>query len=216
NNLGVCFIEQGRYDEAEEQLNRAQEYGAVDSHPTQHSLASDNLSILYYESGDYDRALENAKRAIGLQSAIGRRGLINAWSLLGLACLKLGRIGPAREARRELRLLRLEGHPLHADLSYMHIFHARMQVTEGNSDAAVQYLESAAEDYATCLAITRWRILLEACRIGSRSGSHSTDPSRILRNLQGTGANPLIQQARSLERRSRNASLLARAAARPR
>lgn len=201
NNLGVCFVEQGRYSEAENQFTYAKEYGSIDDHPTNVSLASDNMSILLYESGRFEEVLRIAQEEVLRRSGKGKRSLISNYSLIGLSNLKLGRVGPAREAHRELRLLYSEDYPVRTDLSYMHIFQARMLFAEDDPKAAIAYLERAVLRYQSSLALTRWRLQLEASRMYIQIGLSPVDLELVKSEMAGSGASPLIELARGLSRR---------------
>lgn len=202
NNLGVCFIEQGRYSEAEEQLTRAKEFGSSGIHPTNYSLASDNLSILLYESGRYEDALDLATQGANSYSGKGRRTLISSYSLMGLAQLRLGRLGHAREVHRELRLLQSDRHPVRTDLSYMHIFQARMLVADEDPISAINYLDNATLGYQNSLALTRWRLQLEAHRLRVQVGLPPSGLYALKLEMSDSGATPLTCLADSLMRRS--------------
>lgn len=198
NNLGVCFIEQGRYAEAEDQLVSAQSYGSPETHPTKLRLVADNLSILYYESGRHQQALELVNEGDAGLTGRGIRAQISRFSIMGLVYLCLGRLGQAREVHRELQLKQFDRSPIRTDLSYVHIFHARMLVAGDQPHAALEYLQDVSGRYGRSLALTRYRLELETCRIRRQLGLLNHNIHSLESQLARTGATPLLQQVRRL------------------
>jgi tetratricopeptide (TPR) repeat protein len=62
NNLGVCYLNEGRYEEAEEQLKKAIDLDDTSSHVRY------NLGVLYYRKGDEDRAITLIRNAHNLDT----------------------------------------------------------------------------------------------------------------------------------------------------
>ncbi len=201
NNLGVCLIEQGKYIDAESQISRAGDYASFDTYPAQYSLVSDNRAVLYYETGRYQELLFIAQDGLRGGKTKGRRSLLHTYIMIGLAELSIGRLGKAREAEREARLLQSDSHPLRSDSSYIHIFAARMRVASEHPYEAVEYLEARAGDNMRTLVLSRWRLEIEAFRIRSSMGLPIPGIERLLGQLNGSGAEPLIERAQTLHRR---------------
>ncbi|HEU4446794.1 MAG TPA: tetratricopeptide repeat protein [Nitrososphaeraceae archaeon] len=62
NNLGVCYLNEGRYEEAEEQLKKALELDDTSSHVRY------NLGVLYHRKGDEARAITLIRNAHNLDT----------------------------------------------------------------------------------------------------------------------------------------------------
>lgn len=200
NNLGVCLTEQGQFQQAEEVLGRAQKYGSPETFPTQYSVAADNMAILYYESHRYEDALQAASKSVSMRTAKGRRSYIHSFSMIGLSQLALGRLGKAREAHREVRMLDPDVYPIGGDASYLHTFNARMMVVSDKPKAAILYLEEKAVEHTGVLALCRWRLELEACRLRLLLGLTLPRVDELIAELSGTGAAPLLDLATSFQR----------------
>lgn len=202
NNLGVCLTEQGQFQQAEDVLSKAQQYGSPEAFPTQYSVAADNMAILYYESRRYDDALQAASESVSMRTAKGRRSQIHSLSMIGLSQLALGRLGKAREAHREVRMLDPDSCPMSGDASYLHIFTARMMVASEEPKTAIFYLEDKAAEHRGVLALCRWRLELEACRLRLLLGLPLPRIGNLVADLAPTGARPLLNLAKSFQRRS--------------
>jgi tetratricopeptide (TPR) repeat protein len=62
NNLGMCYLNEGRYEEAEEQLKKAIDLDDTNPHVRY------NLGVLYYRKGDEDRAIRLIRHAYNLDT----------------------------------------------------------------------------------------------------------------------------------------------------
>lgn len=90
--------------------------------------------------------------------------------------------------------------PVRTDLSYMHLLNSRILVANDQAGEAVEYLEQAADGYRRSLALTRWRLELEACRIRKQLGRPMPRIEALVDELSGSGAAPLLQRALRLAR----------------
>lgn len=201
NNFGVCLMEMGSYAASREQLIAAQNYSSADTDPAAYELTRDNLSVLAFESGRHQEAIDLAEESFRTPPP-SRRSALNRHSIIGLSSLRLSRLGRAREALRDLMILQSQSYNALTDLSYMHIFTARMRVLDGAVRDAVDALDTAAAAYAGRLALARWRIQLESCRLRIDGRLVSPNVEDLLREIANSGAKPLLQLAESLHRRS--------------
>lgn len=201
NNLGVCLTEKGQFEHAENVLIRAQQYGSPETSPTQYSVAADNMVILFYESQRYDDALQAASESVSIRKSQGRRSYIHSLSMIGLSQLSLGRLGKAREAHREARIVDPDSDAISGDASYIHLFNARMMVASEEPRAAIRYLESKATEHKGVLALSRWRLELEACRLRLLLSLPLPRIDDLVAELEPTGAMPLLDLAKSCQRR---------------
>lgn len=204
NNLGVCLMEQGRYDEAKQHFEVAVEY-AADTSPSQHSTAPDNLTILAYERANYELALEIGNSLLTTRGVSGTRALMSLRAIVGLSGLELGSLPRCREAERELQI-HMERHDRYNnDMSYVHIFLARMAAMRGQHADAIQLLQTAAQHYQSRNVLASARLLLERYRLETRQGvDRRMDLRRLLRQLRETGAIPLLDRSNSILVRATN------------
>lgn len=204
NNLGVCLMEQGKHAEARRFLETAIEYAAADVSPSHHSTAWDNLTTLAYEEKRYHRALELGKSLLEARKVSGARTTMSLLAIVGLSGLETGNLRSCREAERELTILTKRHGEFANDLSYAHVFLNRILAMRGESASAIDRLSVAAERYRNRNLLARTRIELEQCRLESKAGRDCTDMiERILEELHGTGAGPLLDRAQGLQARLR-------------
>lgn len=203
NNLGVCLMEQGRYGEAEKHYRVAAEYAEEDVSPSHHGIVQDNLVILAFERGRYDEALEMAQGALASGTGAGIRAEMSGQSIIGLSSLELGALARSKQAEREVRILFQRHDPLGHDMSYVHIFLARMCSLRRETEQAVALLSRAAEKYRSRNTIAAARIEIEKYRLLVRAGVECADGlNDLARTLWGSGAVPLIDQVETLRARA--------------
>jgi tetratricopeptide (TPR) repeat protein len=203
NNLGVCLLEQGRFDEAKMALQSALEFAAETS-PSEKSTAQDNLSLLAYESGAYEEGLQNAASLLAAQEIHGWRAILDLWAVVGLCSLEIGDLTQAREAEREIHAHTPRSGQLGNDMSYVHIFLARMLASRNQSDVALRSLQLAVQNYRPRNRLAAARMELEKFRLQLKTGIDCTaDIDALLADLRGSGAVPLIERAEGLQTRAR-------------
>lgn len=205
NNLGVCLLEQGRYELARHAYANALEHVGEETAPSHHSLARDNLALLYYEMGDHQSAARMASGALAKRGNHQRsyRELMGLYSVLGLSCLQMGDLSRCREVQRELEILVPHHNPLGHDMSYVYIFMARMLDLQKRTEESVASLRDMAHTYSATNELARIRLELERCRLLIKTGVDcSQQLDQILEDLEGSGAVPLIERAESLRTRS--------------
>lgn len=199
NNLGVCLMEQGRYDEARQHFATAIEYAKADVSPSRHSTARDNLSILAYEQAMFLNISETGITRPEASQVSGVRSIMNLHAIFGLSSLQLGNLSHCREAEREIRLLLQRHDQFSNDMSYVHTFMARMAALRGEVSAALQMLKNAADHYAGRNLLVRNRLELERCRLLVWNHQDCrTEIERIAKDLKPTGAAPLTARAQGL------------------
>ena len=198
NNLGVCLMEQGRYPEAEERLKEAIRYAAETS-PSQYSTPHENLTILAYERSSYATALESGKALLADSEVPSGRAAMSLQAIIGLSALEIGDLAKCREAERELHVLneRYGGHS--NDMSYVHIFLARMLASRKHHNEALTLLSTASRHYRKRNHLAFLRLEIERCKQLARNGVDSSEElEQVLDKLQDTGALPLVERASDL------------------
>jgi tetratricopeptide (TPR) repeat protein len=205
NNLGVCYTDQGRYQDALLQFEEATRLGAELNLSSTGKGVSDNLAMLHLERGDFELALRTVRGAMSRAPTRSPRELFHRHALIGLCSLELGLLAQAFEAKREIDLLFQHHEYWGSDVSYVETFLARMLVMEGQPDVARARLEAAAEIYRTRDLLCLARLELERVRIDLK-----TDPAGALERaesmlgaLRGTGARPLVDRFEDLADRAR-------------
>lgn len=202
NNLGVCLMEQGRYGEAEVHFAEAREHAAPTS-PSQHSTSHDNLTILAYERGDSPGALEAATDLLSSRKVSGGRAVMSLFAIMGLSALEVGDLSRCRQAENELRILMERYGGYSNDMSYAHVFLARMAAIRKDHHSAIGSLAEAAQHFRSRNLLAHLRLEIERCRLMMKDGSDcSALLDQILEDLEGSGAVPLIERAEGLRARS--------------
>lgn len=202
NNLGVCLMEQGRYAEAENHLLEARKHAAPTS-PSQHSTSHDNLTILAYERGDFADALEAADTLLSSRKVSGGRAVMSLFAVMGLSALEIGDLSRCGQAERELRILIERYGGYSNDMSYAHVFLARMADVRNDQASAIESLADAGRHFRSRNLLVHSRLELERCRLLIKTGTDcSAQLDQILEDLEGSGAVPLIERAESLRTRS--------------
>jgi tetratricopeptide (TPR) repeat protein len=201
NNLGVCYTEQGRFDDAQQQLEQAARVVG----PSNAAIAADNLGLLLLERGLYEDALENLREHPQADDTGSTRGLFLRHALVGLCMLELGRLSKAFEVKREIEMLLTQREYWSNDASYLEAFLARMLVLEGKPEAARARLETALEVYRGRDMMCRSRLELELARIDLKAdpGAALERAENMLELLRGTGARPLIERFEEIADRAR-------------
>jgi tetratricopeptide (TPR) repeat protein len=201
NNLGLCYLEQGRYEEA----TRAFEKASNGPGPNDSVIATDNLATTFLECGDFKLAIQTLTRTSHPALLRSSRRLFLYHAIIGLASLELGLLAKAFEAKREIELLFQSHEYWSNDTSYIEAFLARMLTMEGNEAGARARLEKAIEIYEHRDVMCRSRLELALAGLDLR-----TDPSaslrrceRMLEQLRGSGARPLIERFEDLADRAR-------------
>jgi tetratricopeptide (TPR) repeat protein len=196
NNLGVCYMEQGLFDEARHQFDDATRVGREFIGPSGTAITADNMTLLHYEIGDYHSALEIARGRAVHDTVRSSRGLFQRHGIIGLCSLELGLLAQAFEAKREIELLFDQHEYWSNDVSYVETFLARMLVLEDRTDEARGRLEKAIEVYRPRDLLCRARLELELARIDLKRdpGAAFRRANAMLETLRGTGARPLIDR----------------------
>jgi tetratricopeptide (TPR) repeat protein len=206
NNLGVCYIEQGRFGEASQQLEEATRVGKEFGGPSGAAIATDNFVMLNLERGDYRLALKSAREALDRASKRSARGLFFSYAIVGLCSLELGLLAQAFEAKREIEILFDQHEYWSNDMSYVEMFLARMLVLEDRVDEARERLATAIEVYRQRDVLCRARLELELGRIElKRDPAGALErATRMQETLRGTGARPLVDRFEELADRARH------------
>jgi tetratricopeptide (TPR) repeat protein len=204
NNLGACYIDQGRYEEAQQVLNEAamvveQTLGSLDS-----AIVRDNLSIMHYERGAYGEAVRVAESGPWSEVSRSTRAQFSRYSIIGLCSLELGLLARAFEVKREIELLLTRHEYWSNDVSYVETFLARMLALEGKPEEARRRLEAAIDVYRTRDMMCRARMELELARLELKSDPEAAlaRATTMLGLLQGSGARPLIDRFEELADRA--------------
>ncbi|MFO7894915.1 MAG: AAA family ATPase [Longimicrobiales bacterium] len=202
NNLGVCLLERGKFDDAQRSFLSALDYAAATS-PTERSTIRDNLLVLAYERGSFEEAWQTASSLLAAEKVHGWRAILDFWAIIGLSALEMGDLGQAREAEREINTLAPRSGKLGNDMSYVYIFLARMMEFRSQVDEAVASLETGIEHYRPRNRLAAVRMELEKYRLQVKAGVDCADRiDALLADLQGSGAVPLIEKAESLKTRA--------------
>ena len=203
NNLGVCYIEMGKYDEGERHLVTALEYCQREPYADRYALiVYDNLSILEYERGGYQQCLAYADKSSGINLHVeAPRSRHAVATLKGLASLELGQLSVAFECDRQLRAMRSQ-EPITSDPSYAETFSSRMHQLRGEEEKARRVLEEGISALRHTDFFGRARLRLELAKLHSR-----VDPEQAVRalrqlvdELDGTGAEALLSRANEMIR----------------
>lgn len=203
NNLGVCLMEQGRYEEAQLHFETAIEHAKVDVSPSHHSTARDNLTILAYERSLATGTLDPSVSWAVTNQVSGIRSVMNLHAIFGLCSLELGKLSRCKDAERELRLLLQKHGQFSNDMSYVHTFMARMASHRGEKAVALDELKNASRHYRGRNLLVSNRLELERCRMLLKDNQDCRPNLRaIVDDLKSTGATPLIARADALMERA--------------
>lgn len=205
NNLGVCYMERGRFTEARKQFEEAARFGREFSAPSDAAIADDNIALLLLEEGNHRAALEIARNRPSDGANPSARWLFGRHGIIGLCALELGLLASAFEAKREIELLFDQHEYWGSDVSYVETFLARMLVLEDRVDEARERLEKAIEVYRPRDLLCRSRLELELARIELKHDPVAAlaRSEKMLETLRGTGARPLIDRFDELADRAR-------------
>lgn len=203
NNLGVCLMEQGRYEEAHRHFDTAIEYAKADVSPSHHSTARDNLTILAYEQSLVSEGYHPKISWSVTDQVPGIRSVMNLHAIVGLCSLKRGELGRCKEAEREIRILLQKHGQFSNDMSYVHTFMARMAALRGEKGTGLDILKHAANHYRGRNLLVSIRLDLERCQMLLRDGQDCRIRiQRIIDELKPTGATPLAARAQALLERA--------------
>lgn len=204
NNLGVCLMECGRYAEAERHFERGAQFADSARTPGRFWILQDNLMILEYERGKYSKALDMAIAALRSERvASSSRAAMSVQSIIGLCSLAVGAPARSKEAEREIKYLFQRHDPVGNDMSYVHIFLARMRLFRDDPAGAISLLTEAANRYRALNALAYARLQLERCRISIKSGyGVAGQLAELDALLHASGAVPLIDDVQSLMTRA--------------
>lgn len=145
NNLGVTYLEQGRWEEADRQFQIALAAAQFDSRREVLSTIS-NIAILRWETEKYQEAIQMAMSCVDKGSDHrSTRTRFLGLAVLGLAQLATGKLSEARAAERELRISLPIGQWWGNDISYPEIFLARIAIIDGRTAEAENRLKEQIE-----------------------------------------------------------------------
>lgn len=148
SNLGISGAEQGRFDEAVEQLTRALEIRRVLGDESGQAAASGNLARVYNYAGQLEKALHCAQQSLDLSRRCGDRRRESA-ALNSVACC-LGDLERPEEAlgylREKRKLHDEDGDPRGLGLALHNI---------GEMEIALGHHADAAESYREALDVAR-------------------------------------------------------------
>ncbi len=178
NNLGVCFLEQGRWSAAEQQFKAVVAAGGAVA-PKEVSSASANLVTLAYERGHFEQAVELGEQRL-LDPQVKTRLQLVSLGLLGLSHLELGQLSKARDVLNTIQTNSPSDEGWSNDVSHFEIFLARMAVIDGNAEAAERRLLEQVSTFANRDFYCSARMDVERIRI---SIAHS--PKAALAEAQG-------------------------------
>lgn len=161
NNLGVVYMEQGRWAEAIEQFTAVARAGGSVA-PKEVPSALTNLLTVEYEQGNLEEAVKRGNRYLR-ETSLKTRLRLGCLALLGLAHLELGHLAGARECQHAIEANGGYDAGWSNDVSYLEIFRARMAVIDGRARQAVDRLRSRikafSEGYFYCGARMRIELL---------------------------------------------------------
>ena len=200
NNLGVTYVEMGRYHEAEQAFQRAKQVdSAAPIAQSEVLLLHDNLAVLYLERGDLSHAVSIADRSMLLNRDINsRRSWFGTLGVKGLACLGLGHLSAAAKCEREILLTEDQtGGCRISDMSYLDVFLARMSTHRGQEEWALQRLQDGIESYRHRYIFCSFRLRLEVLSIRAASDPEDVEKQLVplIAQIRQTGARPLYDRA---------------------
>lgn len=203
NNLGVCYLEQGRWDEAKTQFETVVSSSRSVA-PKEVTSAYSNLLILEYERGHLSATIQTGEGYLQgrpLQTRL-RTGSLG---VLGLAHLGLGRLSKARECYASIQAYSTPDAGWCNDVSYLEILMARLAVVDGNQQSAERRLRQTVQDFWDRDFFCASRMRVEWIRlIASHSPHHALQESEKLRPyLINSNAIPLIERLDRIVARSR-------------
>lgn len=195
NNLACCYVEYGRYLEAETALNRAEEL--LGNSATNRLFLFDNRAVCAFEQDDYSKALLFANESRRLnRPLISQRAWFVSHGVAGLCHLAGGRLPDAAECERELRFCFEKYEYLISDASYVEIFLARMMAYRGRTSEAVSRLLDMAELYEHRDFFCYSRLQVEAFRLQAErlSSARRAEAKRLYERLVAGHGLPLARR----------------------
>lgn len=204
NNLGVCYLEQGRWLEAQQQFTGVVRAGGAVAPKTVPGAAS-NLLILQYEQGYYEDALEWGRRCLK-ELPPQTRLRLGILSILGLIYMERGQLLKAREIEKLIRDKPERDVGWSNDISYVEIFAARMSAIDGEVAAAERRLTQKIEEFVDRDFYCMSRMKVELIRsIASHSPYRALEDAESLRPLLSKAqAVPLVERVDRIVSRCRN------------
>lgn len=204
NNLGVCYLEQGRWLDAQQQFTGVVRAGGAVAPRTVPGAAS-NLLILQYEQGLYEEALEWGNRCLEELPPHARLRL-GILSILGLVHMELGHITKARGMEGLIRDKPERDAGWSNDISYMEIFAARLSTIDGEVAAAERRLEQKIQAFAQRDFYCMSRMQVELIRsVASHSPYRALENAESLRPLLSKAqAAPLVERVDRIVAQCRN------------
>lgn len=204
NNLGVCLLEQGRLQEAEEQFSAVARSGGSVA-PKEIPGALNNLLITEYEKGDFESTLALGRKHLR-EPSLQTRLRVGLLGVLGLASLKVGRLAQAREYENLIHTDTEYGDGLSNDVSYVEIFLARMAVIDGKNHQAEDRLREKVDTFASRDFYCAARMEVELLRtVASHSPGLALEKALELRpSLAAAHAAPLVTRLDGIVARCQN------------
>lgn len=201
NNLGVCFMEQGRWADAQQQFDAVARAGGSVA-PKEIPSALNNLLIIEYERGRFSETLDLGRKYLA-ETALRTRLRIGSLGVLGLAELQCGRLSKAREYENAIRTNSSFDVGWSNDVSYIEIFIARMSSINGQKDEAEVRLKDKVELFWPRDFYCAARMKVELLRhVAARSPEAAVDIAKKLRpTLAAANAVPLVERLDRIIRR---------------
>lgn len=193
NNLGVCFLEQGRWSEAEQQFTAVLQAGGPVA-PKEIPSALANLLILHYERGEPEKTLELGSRYLQ-EPSFRTRLQLGSLGVLGLAHMDLGGRTKARQIANTIRTSTDHDAGWTTDISYLEIFMARIGSLDGNRGQAEERLRSKIDLFNSREFYCASRMKVELVRSAStHSPERALKAAKALRApLAAAHAAPLVE-----------------------
>lgn len=198
NNLGVCFLEQGRWEEAEEQFQCVVRLAGSVA-PKEIPSAMTNLTILEYERQNYDQTIALASQYLH-ETSLKIRLRLGVLSVSGLAHLAAGQLSRARKREHEVRTTPGYDALWSNDVSYLEMFLARMTIIDGKDEVAKRRLGEKINAFPAPYFYGNARMQVELLRILSTEQPEvALEQARELRpTLAAAHAAPLTEEVDQL------------------
>lgn len=195
NNFGLCYLEWGRYPEAEVLLRKAFDVSSTSWGDS--LVAADNLGILCFETQRFEEALQLALQSLEANTPLrSPRSWFAATAMAGLTYLHLGKLAEAGECEREVRLALETYEYWLADISYVEVFLARMLVYRGHAGKAIDRLQDAAKRYddRDFFCASRLRLELIRLQLSRNPDIRMPELGSFRERLVDASAYPLVEQ----------------------
>jgi tetratricopeptide (TPR) repeat protein len=204
NNLGVCYLEQGEWDEAHAQFALVAR-SAGKFAPKEVTSALANITIIEFERGNYEEAIALSRENVGFVP-LQTRMRLGSLAICGLAQLNLGWLAKARHSEREIRVHPEVDTGWSNDVSYLEIFLARMGLIDGRRDEVVCRLERKVREFRPRDFYCASRMEVEALRILSQDEPERALPraEELRPRLAEARARPLVERVDRIITRCRS------------